>query len=468
MSGDPVIQSYALHRYAEERLTKAWLACTRLMQKEFPFREVEQMIGDKNAIGVEPIVEKLAKTAAHRFNEFRKDEYHRAMIIERQNADPVVRQHGVLEKAEVKVEYGRYGLTNPVAVMAHLINDQKFITQITNEQRRTFQSVLTDGALLGRNPRASAIRIRDSLGLTDHQEQIISNYRKELERFRPKFNPRKLRDRRYDNTIIRAIESNTALDPEKVDKMVGRYRERWLKHRSEMIARTESLRAVRGGQVGMWQDLMDRGFLDPDSVRAFWIVTRDGRQRDSHDETPGLNPNGRKIGEAFVTGRGNMLRYPGDEDCTDAADIINCRCITMIKPVGAITGDEPESVKINVNQLPERMAGVDAAARASIADVMNRRSHPRVAHINYLREGIEEGLFILAYKAESILEAVRLKRKPDLAVLERLLERGRRLILPDGVGDPVPLLEVSAYVGLPALELGSGVMTRDGSYLPRR
>ena len=49
-----------------------------------------------------------------------------------------------------------------------------------------------------------------------------------------------LRDHRFDATIRRAQREVVPLSQDRIEKMLGRYRERFIKYRAEVIARTES------------------------------------------------------------------------------------------------------------------------------------------------------------------------------------------------------------------------------------
>jgi len=208
------------------------------------------------------------------------------------------------------------------------------INSISNETRRAIKTTLIDQAISGANPRQVAIEFRNTIGLSTKQEQAVRTYRTALENLDKNALTRKLRDRRFDSTIERAIKNNTPLSQEQIDRYVNRYRERFIKYRSEVIARTESLRAVSVGQDESIKQMLEQGVLHED-LRQFWIYAKDERTRPTHKLIPamnngikseklGTNGTGIKLTEMFQTPLG-PLRYPRDPNGT-AANTILCRC----------------------------------------------------------------------------------------------------------------------------------------------
>lgn len=135
---------------------------------------------------------------------------------------------------------------------------------------------------------------------------------------------RKLRDRRFDGTVRRAVREGQRLSPAQIDRMVDRYRDRYIKYRSEVIARTEAIRAVQGGQQALLESYVADGRIARQQIRRFWHYSHDGRTRSSHRAIPGMNQEGVGMEEAFKTPLG-PLKFPGDPNGR-AENTINCRC----------------------------------------------------------------------------------------------------------------------------------------------
>jgi uncharacterized protein with gpF-like domain len=127
------------------------------------------------------------------------------------------------------------------------------------------------------------------------------------------------RDKRFDGLVNRAIKDNKPLADSDVIKLTGRYSDRLLQTRGEMIARTETLQAVNTGQFEAFNQAIDAGAVAKKDIKKVWISAGDNRTRDSHAEINGVAVG---IDERFPNG----LLYPLDP-AGDASEIINCRCI---------------------------------------------------------------------------------------------------------------------------------------------
>lgn len=205
------------------------------------------------------------------------------------------------------------------------------IQQVSNNTRAAVRNAVEADIISGRNPRETARTFRETIGLTPRQEQAVRNYRRALEQLDPVALQRKLRDRRFDGSVRRAINESRPLPQDQIDRAVQRYRERYIRHRSEVIARTESLRAISIGNHQANLQMIAQGSIDPEMVRRFWIFTRDERTRAAHRRIPGLNPGGVRLDQPFVTPLGPLL-FPRDPNGS-AQNTVQCRCTIVIRLV---------------------------------------------------------------------------------------------------------------------------------------
>ena len=200
----------------------------------------------------------------------------------------------------------------------------RFVREFTDQQRQATQSALSDGIERGLNPRAQARNFRSSIGLTSKQQSAVQNYRRLLNRASDgdaEALTRQLRDRRFDRTVRRAIRTGEPLTNKQVERMVGRYHDRYIKYRSETIARTEALRAVHSANHEAYEQAIDEGYIQAQELRRTWNIARDDRVRDTHVAAAGQV---RGINETFTVG-GFQLRYPGDSSAP-ARETVLCRC----------------------------------------------------------------------------------------------------------------------------------------------
>ena len=133
-----------------------------------------------------------------------------------------------------------------------------------------------------------------------------------------------LRNRRFDPIVQRAIRTGEPIPAATRDKIVTTYENNVLRYRGQNIARTEMLGALHSGREEALTQMMERERLPTEAVEQTWDAVNDNDTRDSHDSMEGQK---RQKGQPFVTGRGQLLLYPGDRSMgADAAEIINCRC----------------------------------------------------------------------------------------------------------------------------------------------
>lgn len=213
------------------------------------------------------------------------------------------------------------GDTGAVAVLRE--NRIRLVTGITEQQREAILDALVDGTSKGVNPRQMAVRIRDSLGLTRKQAQAVTAYRERLEK------PTPLNPDTPPDPDAPPPKPAKQLTPSEIDRRVERYAEKQLAHRAEVIARTEAKAAVHEGQDLAYQQAIDRGVLEADTLVRTWHAGTPPRTRPWHAS---MNGQVRKWGEAFESGKGVALRWPGDPQAPPDERRL-CRCAVSTKVV---------------------------------------------------------------------------------------------------------------------------------------
>lgn len=209
------------------------------------------------------------------------------------------------------------------------------------DQRQAIRQTIEQGLSDGRNPRGVALelvgRINRStqrreggiIGLNSQQAGYVTNARKQLEALDSGYFDRKLRDKRFDRTVAKAIREEKPLARADIDRITGRYADRLLAHRGEVIARTEAIAALHAGQYEAAQQLVDRGKVRADQITKVWSATGDGRTRDTHAAMSGQAV---RLGEPFVSPSGARMMYPHDVSLGAGADeIVQCRCFMQIR-----------------------------------------------------------------------------------------------------------------------------------------
>jgi len=217
------------------------------------------------------------------------------------------------------------------------------ITEIIADQREAVRAVITDGMEQGENPRQTALGIvgrlnratgrREGgiLGLTARQAGYVRSAKAELRdpARLARYLDRKLRDKRFDRTIAKAMREGRGLSDADAQRIADRYSDKLLKYRGDMIAQTETLSALHHAQYEAMQQLIDTGAVRADQVTKTWSTAGDARVRDSHMAMDGQK---HRFDAPFVTPSGALMRFPQDVALGAGPDeVIGCRCYMAIR-----------------------------------------------------------------------------------------------------------------------------------------
>lgn len=212
----------------------------------------------------------------------------------------------------------------------------ELVTRIEDETRVNVRNVLTDGMKAGRNPRSVALdiigridqkgaRTGGIVGLTGQQEFWVRSARTKLETLDSKYFGLELRDKRFDGTVRKAIESGKPLPSDIVDKLTTRYKANALRYRGETIGRTEAIHALNRSEWEATKQAVETGAVSASAVTRIWDSAGDTRVRWSH-----MRLDGQKVGldETFRSpASGAMMMFPGDSSHgAPGGEVINCRC----------------------------------------------------------------------------------------------------------------------------------------------
>ena len=253
------------------------------------------------------------------------------------------RQGGIAEtaaqpKAPVAM---RFAIGNPTAQRIAASLSSNLITNILEETKELARQRIAAGISAGENPRTTAltltgrvnlatgIRSGGIMGLARNQAEWVQNAERELTDLDARYFTRKLRDKRFDPTVRKAIKSGKGLSASAREKILNRYRARLLKLRGDTIGRTESISSLNAGRVESVRQMVEKGLIKDEDVKKVWSATLDARVRDIHRL---LNGKEQKFDEPFVSPvTGSLLQYPGDTSLgAKGQDTINCRCYLEI------------------------------------------------------------------------------------------------------------------------------------------
>ena len=254
----------------------------------------------------------------------------------RKGGDTGAKQVGRIPDPGGKVSFMfSFNVRNPRAEQWLRQVSSDLITEITRDQKEMVRQRLTAALSQGVNPRQSALdlvgrlnrvtRRREGgfIGMTSRQAEWVSNARAELQELNPNYLTRKLRDKRFDRSVRRAIETGKPLNKGAIDNMVSALQSRTVKYRGDVIARTESINALRAGQHESLRQATEAGDVLEEDVTREFDATGDIRTRPTHARADGQKVKGNA---PFIVG-GYQMRYPGDSSLgAPGEETISCRC----------------------------------------------------------------------------------------------------------------------------------------------
>lgn len=218
------------------------------------------------------------------------------------------------------------------------------ITNITNAQRDAIQIMLRVGLELGDNPTTTALdivgrigakgkRVGGVIGLNKPQADALASAKRELysadSGMLRNYLTRSLRDKRFDSTVQKAIETGKKVEAGARTKMLTAYSNSLLRLRGETIARTETLAALHAGQYEAVRQAAENGGISPLNINKTWRSAHDRKVRHTHTI---LNGKTVKYDRPFVSSSGARMMHPGDTSLgAGPGEIINCRCIAPVK-----------------------------------------------------------------------------------------------------------------------------------------
>ncbi|PCI03450.1 MAG: head morphogenesis protein [Hyphomicrobiales bacterium] len=235
----------------------------------------------------------------------------------------------------------RFDVENPRANKLIKEHSGKLITQITEDALESSRFVISEGYKAGKGPKSIALdlagrkdrvsgkRVGGKIGLSEPQTKHVANMRSRLSSGTPsemrKVLGIKLRYKRFDRTLLKHIEAGTKLSDADVNRMVGRYSDNAIMHRSKMIARTETGTAVMESKYESFNQGLDKTGYTEDAVTRVWRTAGGPDVRHTHAAMDGQTVKGMKT--PFVSPSGARLLYPFDTSLgAGPSETVSCKC----------------------------------------------------------------------------------------------------------------------------------------------
>lgn len=235
-----------------------------------------------------------------------------------------------------------FNIRNPIVEDDIEKYSSSLITNLTDEMRENVRFELRRGYEEGNNPRQTALnivgrvdfltgkRIGGTIGLSNNQLKWSANAKKYLQTLDERYLNLKLRDKRFDSIVKKAILERKPLKSDYIDKLIIAYNSKALKFRGTSISITESNKAVNKAEHASILQSIDEGFLKEDQVTKWWDDTRDIKTRKTHVELGKKynRKNAIPFNTPFVSdSKKFQMMYPTDVSLgAPIREIIGCRC----------------------------------------------------------------------------------------------------------------------------------------------
>ncbi|KIC22505.1 hypothetical protein [Leisingera sp. ANG-Vp] len=218
-------------------------------------------------------------------------------------------------------------------------NGARFIQGITEESAQTVQAAVQAGIQQGRSSRVVASeligrrvgsrRVGGLLGLTAQQADSIISGRFKLASGDPalmrEYLGLKLRDRRFDKTILKAAREGRAITGKQLDQIMEAHRSKSLRYRANVVAKFEAREALAAGREEAMLQLIDRP--DVEEVTCQWQHNRSKEPRPDHVAMSGTVVS---LGEGFQFPDGTRMQRPHDPN-SPLRHRIGCNCMGIYR-----------------------------------------------------------------------------------------------------------------------------------------
>ncbi len=160
---------------------------------------------------------------------------------------------------------------NPRVIVAIRELETPALATLTEMVKETTRAFVENGLRDGRPPSAVARQLRSVIGIAPHQAVYVANLEAELRNLDAAVLDRKLRDHRFDKTILRAIDSGKPLTEAQVEQITSAYRRRFTAFNTDVVTRQTTLDAYRVGQRLAWDGAIETGLIDGDDLWRTWV-----------------------------------------------------------------------------------------------------------------------------------------------------------------------------------------------------
>jgi len=171
---------------------------------------------------------------------------------------------------------GAFNIVNARAVQWADREAARLVVQVDEETKRAIRALVTQMQRGNLTVQQAARELRQLVGLTTQQAMAVHTFRRKLEARAGLLDDIAAERAALTPAQRKLVGARVADTQARIDRLVDRYERRTLRYRTEMIARTESMRAANAGQQEAWKAARDDGLIPAGQVQK-WLVTPDER-----------------------------------------------------------------------------------------------------------------------------------------------------------------------------------------------
>ena len=191
---------------------------------------------------------------------------------------------------------GTFRLVNPSAVLWASTRSSSLIVAITDQQRNAVRDLVRTVVAGGGTTDSVQKHIRQVVGLDPRRASALANFA----------------------LYTTAHATQTPKGQAAAQRAIDRYRQRLLRSRAEVIARTEVLTSMNQGQQEAWIEAKNRGEIGAGLVKR-WIVTPDDRLCPYCAPLHGQQV---QVDQPFKTPYGDKMTPPAHPQCRCAQGLV--------------------------------------------------------------------------------------------------------------------------------------------------
>lgn len=231
-----------------------------------------------------------------------------------------------------------WGVRNLPAEQEMRRHAAEFVTLATTEAKEGIREILTENLSRGQSPydasrsivgrvnRVTGKREGGLIGLSRPQMQTVARIERAMREgdtaYMREYLGLKLRDKRLDRSILKAIGEGRGLSVADAERVARLYANKALKYRGDVIARHETMLALDKSRDDAFRQQIAEGKLNAEEVTASWR-----HQTQEHPRMQHIAMNGQKVpfGQPFVAPDGTTLRFPRDPNAP-VRHTLGCKC----------------------------------------------------------------------------------------------------------------------------------------------